>query len=61
MLRAELCFKKQGLTVIPYAIAFRVVEYPLDEIIPNSKAIARNERTLHETVGLAWYWLHGWI
>jgi uncharacterized SAM-binding protein YcdF (DUF218 family) len=61
MLRAELCFKKQGLTVIPYAISFRVVEYPLDEIIPNSKAIARNERTLHETVGLAWYWLHGWI
>ncbi len=61
MLRAELCFKKQGLTVIPYAISFRVVEHLQDELIPNSKAIARNERTLHETLGLAWYWLHGWV
>ena len=53
--------RKQGLTVIPYAISFTVVEHLQDELIPNSKAIARNERTLHETLGLAWYWLHGWV
>jgi uncharacterized SAM-binding protein YcdF (DUF218 family) len=61
MLRAERCFREEGLTVIPYPIAFRVVGPLLDELIPSSKTIARNERTLHETLGLAWYWLHGWI
>jgi uncharacterized SAM-binding protein YcdF (DUF218 family) len=61
MLRAERCFRKEGLTVIPYPIAFRVVGPLLDELIPSSKTIARNERTLHETLGLVWYWLHGWI
>ena len=61
MLRAERCFRKEGLTVIPYPISFRAIGPLLDELIPNSKTIARNERTLHETLGLAWYWLHGWI
>jgi uncharacterized SAM-binding protein YcdF (DUF218 family) len=61
MLRAELCFKKEGLAVIPYPLSLRNMEHPLDELIPNSKAIARNERTLHETLGLGWYWLRGWI
>jgi uncharacterized SAM-binding protein YcdF (DUF218 family) len=61
MLRAELCFRKEGLAVIPYPLSLRNMEHPLDELIPNSKAIARNERTLHETLGLGWYWLRGWI
>ena len=61
MLRAERCFEKEGLTVFPYAIAFRRIGPAVDELIPGSKTIARNERTLHETLGFAWYWLHGWV
>jgi uncharacterized SAM-binding protein YcdF (DUF218 family) len=61
MARAERCFRKEGFAVIPYPIAFRRMEHTVDELIPNSKTIARNERTLHETLGLAWYWLHGWV
>ena len=61
MLRAERCFRKEGLTVIPYPIAFRDFGPPVDELMPSWKAIARNERTLHETLGLGWYWLRGWI
>ena len=61
MLRAELCFRKEGLTVIPYPIAFRHIGFARDEFIPTWRTLARNERTLHESLGLAWYWLHGWI
>lgn len=61
MLRAELCFRKTGLTVIPYPIAFRHVGFQLDGWMPTWRVLARNERTLHETLGLAWYWLRGWI
>jgi uncharacterized SAM-binding protein YcdF (DUF218 family) len=61
MLRAELCFRKEGLVVIPYPISFRHVGPLLDELMPGWNAINRNERILHETVGLGWYWLHDWI
>jgi uncharacterized SAM-binding protein YcdF (DUF218 family) len=61
MLRAERCFRKEGLTVVPYPIAFRHVGLTLEGWLPTWRVIARNERTLHETLGLAWYWLHGWI
>ena len=61
MLRAELCFRKEGLAVIPFPIAVRHVGPAQDELLPSWKAIERNERTLHETLGLVWYWLHGWI
>lgn len=61
MLRAERCFRKEGFSVIPYPIALRNIGPALDELIPNWKAIASNERTLHETAGLAWYGLRGWI
>lgn len=61
MLRAEWCFRKEGLTVIPYPFALRSLGAARDELLPSWKAIERNERTLHEVAGLAWYWLRGWI
>jgi uncharacterized SAM-binding protein YcdF (DUF218 family) len=61
MLRAERSFRKEGLVVVPAPCAFRELGPALEELIPTWKAIYRNERTLHETVGLAWYWLRGWI
>lgn len=61
MLRAELCFRKQRITVVPAPCEFREFESPLDEFTPSWKAISSNEETLHETAGLAWYWLRGWI
>jgi uncharacterized SAM-binding protein YcdF (DUF218 family) len=60
MPRAAACFRKEGITVIPAPCEFREFE-SLGEFIPSWKAIKRNEETLHETVGLAWYWLRGWI
>jgi uncharacterized SAM-binding protein YcdF (DUF218 family) len=61
MLRAAASFRKQGIVVAPASSDFRELGSLDDELIPSWKAIRRNETTLHETVGLAWYWLHGWI
>jgi uncharacterized SAM-binding protein YcdF (DUF218 family) len=60
MLRAELCFRKEGLVVIPAPSSFHAAP-KTEELMPSWKAIDRNERTLHETLGLAWYWIRGWI
>jgi uncharacterized SAM-binding protein YcdF (DUF218 family) len=61
MLRADACFRKQGITVVPAASGYREWGPLSEELIPSWKAIQRNEVTLHETLGLAWYWLRGWI
>jgi len=61
MPRAEASFRKEGVTVIPAPCEFREFSFELEEFIPSWKAIKRNEDTLHETVGLAWYWLRRWI
>lgn len=61
MPRAEACFRKEGITVVPAPCEFRQLEASLDDLLPSWKSIKRNEDTLHEFVGLAWYWLRGWI
>ena len=61
MLRAEKCFRKQGLSVTPAPCGFHTLEVRFDGLIPGWRAIYQDERTLHEAVGLAWYWIRGWI
>jgi uncharacterized SAM-binding protein YcdF (DUF218 family) len=61
MPRAEACFRKQGIRVVPAPCEFREFERGLDEFIPSWKAIQSNEQTLHEALGFTWYWLRGWI
>jgi uncharacterized SAM-binding protein YcdF (DUF218 family) len=61
MPRAEACFRKEGMIVIPAPCEFIEFESPMEEFIPSWIAIKRNENTLHEVLGLAWYWLHRWI
>ncbi len=61
MPRAAACFRKLGLAVIPAPSSFREFGSWAEEWIPGWQAIAQNELTLHETLGLAWYRLHGWI
>jgi uncharacterized SAM-binding protein YcdF (DUF218 family) len=61
MPRAAACFRKEGIDVIPAPSSF--IEFgPLaDDLIPSWRGIRDNEITLHESVGLMWYWLRGWI
>ena len=61
MLRAELCFRKQGLTVAPAPSDWTTLGPLSRALMPSWRAIYRNEITLHETLGLGWYWLRGWI
>jgi uncharacterized SAM-binding protein YcdF (DUF218 family) len=61
MLRASACFRKEGFDVIPAPSSLRPLEAWSHELLPGWEAIRRNEITLHETLGLAWYWLRGWL
>ena len=61
MPRAAACFRKVGLSVTPAPSGFREFGPLGVEWIPSWKAIRENEATLHETLGLVWYWLHGWV
>lgn len=60
MVRAAACFRKQGITVVPEPNGFDQLGPWQEELFLNSKAIRGNELTLHETLGLLWYRLHGW-
>jgi uncharacterized SAM-binding protein YcdF (DUF218 family) len=61
MPRAAACFRKEGIDVIPAPSELRTWGPLSEELLPNWRAIRRNEITLHEIVGLGWYKLRGWI
>ena len=61
MTRATGCFRKLGIAVRPAPSEFAQLEFSLDDLLPNWKAVRRNERTLHEVLGLAWYSWKGWV
>ena len=61
MPRAAAAFRHEGMNVVPAPSSFRHFDPARDELIPNWKALERNEETLHEVLGLVWYRLRGWI
>jgi uncharacterized SAM-binding protein YcdF (DUF218 family) len=61
MPRAEACFRKQGISVAPAPSSFTQLGANGDDLLPGWLAVRRNEETLHEMLGLAWYWLRGWL
>lgn len=62
MPRAVRCFRKQGLDVVPAPCGFRGSwQATFKQLLPDWRAVSWNEAVLHEWVGLAWYWIRGWI
>jgi uncharacterized SAM-binding protein YcdF (DUF218 family) len=61
MLRAELCFRKEGMAVVPYPVGLGTWKFDIFAVIPSWQAIRSNGNTFHEIVGLFVYWLRGWI
>ena len=61
MLRAEACFRREGIEVVAAPSRFRYLSATVEDWIPGWQAVQGNEITLHETVGLLWYRLRGWI
>lgn len=61
MYRAERCFRKQGLEVIPAPCCFRSDPDDGPAVLPSYRAIAWNEDSLHELLGILWYKIRGRI
>lgn len=61
MPRAAACLRKLGIEVIPAPSSFYQLDLLLEKLLPSWKAIRQNEETLHESAGLLWYRLHGWV
>lgn len=61
MLRADRCFRKQGLIVTPAPCAYRTLGLRMDAVhlIPGAKAVSYNDDVLHEWIGLILYKLSG--
>jgi len=60
MTRAAACLQKLGIDVAPAPSDFRTFGPLRKELLPSWQAIRRNEDTLHEILGLAWYRMRGW-
>lgn len=63
LLRAERCFQKQGMEVVPWGCRYRALVFPreLSQFLPSPRGGAGLVDAAHEWLGLAWYWLHGRI
>ncbi|HTV54883.1 MAG TPA: YdcF family protein [Terriglobia bacterium] len=62
MLRAVLCFRKEGLAVTPAACDYHTIgPYRVQDLFPSWEGLRITETALHETIGIAWYWAHGWV
>ncbi len=63
MRRAALCFRKQGIEIIPAACHHRAtrLEGSILNFLPNPSSTEGLSDAFHEWLGLAWYGLRGWI
>ncbi len=63
MPRAERAFRKQGFEVVPAPCCFRSTSARMtwERWFPSVSALLRNEDSLHEWLGLLWYWVSGKI
>lgn len=61
MRRASACFRREGIEVVAAPSRFLYLSGVVEDWIPGWRAVRGNELTLHETAGLLWYRMHGWI
>jgi uncharacterized SAM-binding protein YcdF (DUF218 family) len=61
MRRASACFRHEGIEVVAAPSKFLYITATLEDWLPGWKAIRGNELNLHETLGLLWYRVRGWI
>lgn len=63
LLRAELCFRAQGIEVVPCGCYHRATrfEWSLLSVVPRGVAADNLRRAVHEWLGIVWYRLRGRI
>ena len=62
--RAKACFERTGIQVAPVPAAYEssfIRKSCLLDYLPNAKALQMSTASCKEYLGLAYYWLHGWI
>jgi len=61
--RAELCFRKQGMDVIPAPCNHLTSSFRKrwQSYVPSPTGAVRFQEAFHEWLGIAYYWLRGWI
>jgi uncharacterized SAM-binding protein YcdF (DUF218 family) len=63
LLRTELCFEAQGFPVQTSGCRYVATRFVWGVLpfVPSPHAAADVQDVAHEWLGLAWYWLRGWI
>jgi uncharacterized SAM-binding protein YcdF (DUF218 family) len=63
MFRALRSFRKQGIAVVPSACHHLATEFEwtVGDFLPSASAVQNHQRTLHEWIGFAWYWVRGYL
>jgi uncharacterized SAM-binding protein YcdF (DUF218 family) len=63
MFRALRSFWKQGIAAVPSACAHHATQFPwgLFDFLPSANAVQNQQRTIHEWLGVAWYWVRGYL
>jgi uncharacterized SAM-binding protein YcdF (DUF218 family) len=63
MFRAERCFRKQGLEVVPAPCNYRATSFDWTalDFVPSPGAARHSGEAFHEWVGTLWYWWTGRI
>ncbi len=60
LLRAELCFRRQGIHIIPSGCRYRTLggfQFSIVSFLPSVDAANEVSEAWHEWLGLVWYWL----
>jgi uncharacterized SAM-binding protein YcdF (DUF218 family) len=63
MFRALRSFRNQGIQAVPSAChhAATQFEWTVWDFLPSAGAVQDHERTFHEWLGSAWYWVRGYL
>jgi uncharacterized SAM-binding protein YcdF (DUF218 family) len=63
LFRAERCFRRQEIDVVPWGCRYRATLSPLEvgRFLPSATGGAGLDEASHEWLGSAWYWLLGRI
>jgi uncharacterized SAM-binding protein YcdF (DUF218 family) len=63
MFRALRSFRNQGISAVPSACRHDAVafEWTIWDFLPSTSAVGEHQRTFHEWLGFAWYWIKGYL
>ena len=61
--RSLRSLRAEQIEAFPSGCQYRTAEFKwsLFQFLPDSDAVYSNQRAFHEWLGMAWYWLRGWI